>query len=270
MDPNLHHQPYPVQYQQPVAGVPYRKSWHIVKIVFTSVSMVLCIIVIGTSIALAVDPDILSFALIWTVPQASVSLIWSIAELITICARSGHRGIHPGAHVALHLLLWLGFIVGLGLTGYLLTFATLYGDYYDYYEYYGNNYVELMRALTSFLALLVIVHFFLFVRACVETAQRNRVGGAPPVMMVPQPMYYQAPPMQPAYPIQQQQQQQQQMQPGYPTQPPPTHLSGYYGQPNEVQQHITGSSTGHGHFSQPPPSGTPVEDDGLQPVTAQK
>ncbi|KAI0594525.1 hypothetical protein F4775DRAFT_428331 [Biscogniauxia sp. FL1348] len=265
MDPNLH-QPYPAQYQQPAAGVPFSKSWHITKIVFISLSMVLCIITIGISIALAVDPDILSFALIWTVPQAGISLIWSIAELITICARTGHKGIHPGAHVALHLLLWLGFLVGVGLTGYLLAFTTLY-DYYDYYyddsyySYYSDKYIELMRALIAFLVLLVIVHFFLFVRACVETARRNKASA--PVIMVPQPVYYQAP-MQQAYPVQQQQQQQ----PGYPTQPQQAHLSGYYGQPGEVQQHITGSSTGH--FSQPPSSTTPVQDDGIHPVSAQK
>ncbi|KAI5921486.1 hypothetical protein F4810DRAFT_678282 [Camillea tinctor] len=261
MDPNPP-QSYPVQYQQPAADVAFSKSWHIAKIVLISLSMVLCIIVIGISIALAVDPDILIFALIWTVPQAGISLIWSIAELITICARRGHKGIHPGAHVALHLLLWLGFIVGVGLTGYLLAFTTLY-DYYDYYSdysyygYYSDKYIELMRALTAFLVLLVIVHFILFVRACVETAQRNKSSA--PVIVVPQPIYYQAP-MQPGYPVPQQQ-------PGYPTQPQQAHLSGYYSQPNEVQHHVTGSSAGHLSHQ---PSTTPVQDDGLHPVQASK
>ncbi|KAI1504510.1 hypothetical protein F5X99DRAFT_371224 [Biscogniauxia marginata] len=267
MDPSLH-QPYPPQYQQSAHEIPVSKSWHITKIVFISLSMIFCIIVIGVSIALAVDPDVLSFAIIWTIPQAGVSLIWSIAELITICSRAGRRGIHPGAHVALHLLLWMGFIVGVALTGFLLATALLYrsdwSDYYDYYydddyyDYYSNKYIGLLQALTAFLVLLVIVHFFLFVRACVETARRNRIST--PIIMVPQPVYYQTA-MQPT------QQVQENIQPGYPTQPRQAHLSGYYGQPKELQQHITGSSTGH--ISQPSVP-TQVYEDGLHPTSPQQ
>jgi hypothetical protein len=157
-------QPYPQQYPQtgPArVAPPYSRAWHITKIVLLSFSMICCIVVLGISIALVVDPDIQSFEVVWVAPQAGIGLCWSIAELITICARFGHRGIHPGAHVALHLLLWLGFSAAVGLTAYLLSFA-LECDYYCrnnyyYYNYYSDTYISSEQALLAFLSLLVYV-----------------------------------------------------------------------------------------------------------------
>lgn len=49
---------------------------------------------------------------LWVSPEGytflGISLIWNIAELITFCVNK--RGIHPGAHVALDLNLWMGFL----------------------------------------------------------------------------------------------------------------------------------------------------------------
>ncbi|KAI1840526.1 hypothetical protein JX265_013245 [Neoarthrinium moseri] len=249
-------QPYPQHYQQaPPRVLPYSKAWQTTKIVFYSLSIIFSIIVLGISIALVVNPNIESIVIIWTAPQVGIALCWDIAELITICARNGHRGIHPGAHVALHLLLWLGISAAIGLTGYWVAFI-VECDYYcrrysRYYSYYSGTYVPSMQALLAFLCLLILVHFFLFVRACVETAQRNRL--AAPVIMVPQHMYYAQQPMA-QYPVQ----------PGYPNQPQQAHMSGYYGQPQEVQNHFTGST----HVSQPS-APTPVHDNAAHPTSSQ-
>lgn len=145
------------------------------KIVLTSVSIASCAIVLGISIALAVDPSIQSYIVVWTAPQAAVALFWSAAtELATTCAwrsKSTQRGIHPGAHVAIQLLLWLGFAAGLGLTAYVLADALvflsfdgweMYPEYHNYYyeddgdgyEYYSKFYMRSMKALVAFLALL--------------------------------------------------------------------------------------------------------------------
>lgn len=102
-----------------------------------------------------------------------------------------------------------------------------------------------------------VIHFTLFVRACVETHQRNNLNG-PAVMYVQQPMYYQP---QPGYPqavpagtvayagMQQPQQahysmygappqmQQQMQQPMQQQTVPGQHL-----QPKELQPNMTGSS----------------------------
>ncbi len=37
---------------------------------------------------------------------ALLAVLWDIDEIFTFCARHG-RGIHPGAHVAIELILWL-------------------------------------------------------------------------------------------------------------------------------------------------------------------
>jgi len=124
------------------------------------------------------------------VPGASVALAWDCAELITICARPGRRGIHPGAHVGVNLVLWLGIGAGAGVYGAIL----LPGQYnvFDsvYYqavisssEYYYGGLSELVSAIEAILPLdvaqfafavvLMIVHFIYFVVACVETAHRN-------------------------------------------------------------------------------------------------
>ncbi|KAK7978428.1 hypothetical protein PG996_004476 [Apiospora saccharicola] len=127
------------------------------------------------------------------------------------------KGVHPGASVGVDLVLWLGGLVTLLFS---LSFATSYGyedyvcedDYYrnsSYYRGYYDEYcneeaaavrrgvVQLGRALVAFICLLTLTHFIVFVRACVETNQRNRMRG--PVIMVPAQhlSMYMAPPQQP-------------------------------------------------------------------------
>lgn len=146
-------------------------------ITLTSLSMVSCVIVLGIAIALAVDPALQSYIPVWTAPQAGVALLWSALELITAYVPtptgSNRRTIHPAALVAVHLLLWLGFAVGVGLTAYVLQYGLVfvgpddrdaYPDVYDYYyddkdgddyDYYSNFYIHSMEALVAFLALLM-------------------------------------------------------------------------------------------------------------------
>ncbi|ORY62386.1 uncharacterized protein BCR38DRAFT_517907 [Pseudomassariella vexata] len=233
MDPN---QPQPYQ-QYPVPQpqtVPYSRACHITKILLISFSMMFCLIVLGISIALIVDPNLYSPMVVWIAPQAGIAFCWSVAELMTICARTGHRGIHPGAHVALHLLLWMGFSTSVGLTSYFLAeavgcdyYCSHYSSYYDVPRY-SQGYINAMGALVAFLSLLIIIHFSLFIRACVETAQRNRMTMQ--VYFVPQHVYYGQPLQQ--YPVSQ----------GIPPmRPQQAQISGYYGQP-KVEQ-VTESSS---------------------------
>ncbi|KAH8195077.1 hypothetical protein TruAng_010753 [Truncatella angustata] len=152
------YQQYPQQFQPPPRVIPYSKPWLITKIVFYSLSIIFSIVVLGISIALVVDPGIYqSYQIIWVAPQAGVALVWDIAELITICARGKKRGIHPGAHVALHLLLWLGFCAAVGLSAWLVAFE-LECDYYCryYYDYEDSSgYLSVMQAELAFLSLLL-------------------------------------------------------------------------------------------------------------------
>ncbi|KAI0834393.1 hypothetical protein F5Y06DRAFT_158740 [Hypoxylon sp. FL0890] len=181
-------------HQQRTRTDPSSHVWGASRIGLTSLSVSCCAIVLGISIALAANPAVKSYIIVWTAPQAGASLVWSGIELITACVRrQSPRSIHPGAYVAVHLLLWLGFGVGVGLTAYMLAFALVfvgsddrngYFEYDRYYydedgrEYYSDYYIRSMEVLVAFLALLIFIHICLFARACVEMARRRRIRNA--------------------------------------------------------------------------------------------
>jgi hypothetical protein len=77
-------------------------------------------------------------SLLLNAPQAIVSAVWSLSDGICILARGGRRGIHPGANVALDLLLWMGCIVGVVIVSFFGIPAT---DYYlDTLDYRIDRY----------------------------------------------------------------------------------------------------------------------------------
>ncbi|KAI5862485.1 hypothetical protein GGS23DRAFT_610133 [Durotheca rogersii] len=197
----------------PNADLPCSRAWYVAKLVLTSFSVACGAIVLGLSVSLAVDPAVQSYIAVWSAPQAGAAVLWSGAELVALffravrarrpssdeapaAAEGGRRpsgGIHPGAHVAVQLLLSLGFAAGTGLTAYLHAFALsfmepgardAYPGYWDYYYndegsggdggYYSKSYVDAVAVLVAFLTLLTITHLVLFVRSCAETAQRER------------------------------------------------------------------------------------------------
>jgi len=250
-----------------VSPPPTTPAWHIAKLVLGGVAIVSSIILIALAASTWGVSEGYAFELVYIVPVAGVALCWQIAEFITLGARGGlsryknslGRGIHPGAHVGMHLVLWMGFAVDLGIeafTAYYLdeyvfdSDPTSYGSsYYNAYSWLaGAQYRDITRSLTAFSAISLAVHFILFVRACIETHARNTAKRMDNIryIYVQQPVYYQqagpngsfAPPP----PMMHQQQQ--------PQQPQPTHYSGvpstgYYGPqyPQQQQQQITGQSS---------------------------
>lgn len=139
--------------------------------------------------------------LVLTCPhQAGASIVWQLAEYITILARrSIYRPIHPGAHVGVHLVLdvlWI-LVVGSLCTSLAYTLADWTVDSqcddgsFEYYSgsryvYCGYNtfdsqaqatkYFRLLEALIAFSTLMAIGHFVLFVLACIETDRRRKFG----------------------------------------------------------------------------------------------
>ncbi|KAL9107075.1 MAG: hypothetical protein Q9187_008477 [Circinaria calcarea] len=106
--------------------------------------------------------------LLWQFITLGISVVWNIANLIVRLSRP--RPLHPGANVGMDLILWLGLIA----TGLLALFAGL-GNLYSQREL-GNRLhqigvVELVGSTFTFLA--VLLHFTLFVWACVDVHRRN-------------------------------------------------------------------------------------------------
>ncbi|KAH8900352.1 hypothetical protein GQ53DRAFT_835421 [Thozetella sp. PMI_491] len=111
------------------------------------------------------------------------SLLWSILDIICIIARGGHRGIHPGANVALDLLLWLtlgGTTVTTGVLGITAEHDNTFFDS-DIPRKGSSYYSQLDAAVSNGLgiltigAILTILHFITFVIACCETKIRRRL-----------------------------------------------------------------------------------------------
>lgn len=126
--------------QQPqVQRPPFNRGWHVTKIVFGSFSLIFCIVMLALAAVTIVATDYSSFEIVWVGPVAGLAAVWQIAEFITICARGGQLGIHPGAHVALHLLLWLGFVANIVLNAFTVVSLAFLSYYYDEYYYYDSG-----------------------------------------------------------------------------------------------------------------------------------
>ncbi len=86
--------------------------------------------------------------------QALLAGIWQTAEFITLCARR-NRGIHPGAHVGLHLVIWLGSAIDGGFLTTFMIGQSVCDDGYDYYcQNYNSNYLGLEEGLVALLYIL--------------------------------------------------------------------------------------------------------------------
>ncbi|CAM1507587.1 Fc.00g072280.m01.CDS01 [Cosmosporella sp. VM-42] len=187
-------QQYTQQQQQPVE-VPTNKVWEWTKLGLHIASIVLCTCGLAITFSLIGHGGVGRVALACC-PVLILALIWSIAELITRCVRKFKAGIHPGAHVALSLLIWLS----LGTTGGIeATLVAVTGDR-DYgsncWDYDTQDYVDCepafsgkrpqFVAVTVFTCLVFLVHFILFVGACIDTAKRNAAARRP-IMVVAAP-----------------------------------------------------------------------------------
>jgi hypothetical protein len=94
--------------------------------------------------------------------QASAVIIWDIAEFITLCVRDGRsfrRGIPPGAHVGVELIIWLMFAV-------MFSIACVFdsGSLQDtWYDRYGMNEDDLRGGAGVVVSAAVVMALLLYV-----------------------------------------------------------------------------------------------------------
>ncbi|KAI1208333.1 uncharacterized protein F4807DRAFT_148241 [Annulohypoxylon truncatum] len=214
---------YPPQayYTQPVRLLPrYSKSWTFSKLILALSLIIVAIVIVALACVFVTEAGDASWVAAYALPITIASILWNGAELITFAVRSRKnekRGIHPGAHVGLHLCFWIAcvFAVLLSVTEAIAvnadvrdcadetTTTSTYSYYSSYCDQYDGidmtgRYLPMLRAVAALFCLMLLVHFILFVFACVDTHKRNLLKPAgmvvPPV--APQAgMYY--PPPQP-------------------------------------------------------------------------
>ncbi|KAI5458765.1 hypothetical protein BGZ63DRAFT_407150 [Mariannaea sp. PMI_226] len=248
-------QPYPLaqgqsmstqqpQYQQQYGQQETQnaKGWVFTKLALHALDIIICICGIGISFSIGNNnlsgPAFYICSVIYF-----AALIWDVAEFGTWFARNRQTGIHPGAHVAVSLLIWLGAAIIGGIESTFVA-VTAY-DYESNSQCYDSDrrvYVNCNNedpykdqrgkflAVAVFTCLVWLIHFILFVGACVDTAKRNAAMRR--VMVVAPPYWPQAvqgwQPMPQYYPPQQnmrepaQSQQQQQNIPLQTRSPAPT------------------------------------------------
>ncbi|KAI1658400.1 hypothetical protein F4813DRAFT_47791 [Daldinia decipiens] len=211
-------QPYPCA-QAVRVHPPYSKSWAANKLVLTVFSIIFAIIILALSCAFLDDDAGAEGMVLYALPITIAAILWNGAELITFGIRSRKdvkRGIHPGAHVALHLCFWLACAFAVLITASIsLSVQAMIRDCaddeterYSYYSYsycrrndielYRNGtYLPMIQAVLAFFCLATIDHFILFVIACIDTHKRNitrPAGVVLPPMLPAGGMYYPPPP----------------------------------------------------------------------------
>ncbi|RYP46965.1 hypothetical protein DL768_006888 [Monosporascus sp. mg162] len=193
------YQPGPVPYPQAVRVLPpYSKSWTISKLVLTGLSLCWALLILLLSLVFSMEGGTARATAVYAAPITIVALLWNSAELTTYFIRSRkdsntRRGIHPGAHIGMHLCFWLACVFGILLTlMVVLSTATMISQcnaddnedsfceayYYDNVQNRKNFYIPCLWAMLAMWCLALINHFVLFVLACVDTHQRNRLKPA--------------------------------------------------------------------------------------------
>ncbi|ORY58495.1 uncharacterized protein BCR38DRAFT_447478 [Pseudomassariella vexata] len=203
--PQVPYQPYyyPAQPYNTARLIPFNKTWHRTKLIATSASIIFCVIILSLSLSTSLSSNYQSFffSALWSGPFVILTGLWDASELITICARrkTANRGIHPGAHVGVDLCVWLA-----GVMCVIMQTTAYYDADFHYYSCDENTallasrYLPIAKTILAFLGMLTLLHFGIFVRACVETNTRNRargtvINGPVSYAQVPVPVYYPAP-----------------------------------------------------------------------------
>ncbi|KAL7912564.1 hypothetical protein GGI35DRAFT_255471 [Trichoderma velutinum] len=204
-----YYQPYPGQGQQPLSPPPLEtKKAAFTRVGFHGVGILLGAIGLGLSLGSLQNGNVSSA--IAGAPSAGIALIWSLAEVITRAVRKFKKGIHPGAHVGMCLILWLlSAIMGGSLSAYVAVNAYQDDDgncgSYTYHDSNGNlhtvenpcdpyrdSYPQGKILGAAVITCLIFgLYFGLFIDACINTHRRN-VAARRPIMMIAQPQNWPA------------------------------------------------------------------------------
>ncbi|KAL5091695.1 hypothetical protein Trisim1_002911 [Trichoderma cf. simile WF8] len=191
------------------------KPWEITKTVFHALSFVLAAAGIGLGFSSLNFTYFAYTVVISATPPCIIALLWSLVELIVRAARKFQKhGIHPGAHIALSLIIFLVATVLTSLFGpwfqdswgasyatqscgnqWNSTTQTVVWTCTDDEDNYAAKHmfahersVSIAVAVVTYL--IAAIHFTLFVGACVDTSRVNAAASRP-IYVIAQPQMLQ-------------------------------------------------------------------------------
>ncbi|KAK3367995.1 hypothetical protein B0H63DRAFT_536201 [Podospora didyma] len=172
--------------------VPYSPRWYLTKVVLRYMSLLLASTLVVTSVINSRQVDqhfTIDWSMAWkgTLPIAVLVALYDYAELIVFrMRRRARRGMHPSVTVAADLSIWILGSVGLAINVLhadgVLALLILHTKFTYVLDSDGTDisYEDVKVVPTALdttadllLLFIVIIHFVLFVRACVETKQKN-------------------------------------------------------------------------------------------------
>ncbi|KAH6632217.1 hypothetical protein F5144DRAFT_245293 [Chaetomium tenue] len=194
--------------EQPSVGPerPFYPRWHKAKLALLLLSLLVSAVIFGVGIALGVhngpyyrpvyDTAPVDYELGISGTAAGLAVVVTVIEFLKTMFSSRRQGMHPGALVAFHLIIWLMAVVAVVMTA--LFGAYSYSD--DWYDYPRADESVLFsqtqvyeQVLLGFDCALLLIHFILFVGACVETNRAERANKKVVVVRVPVPVGAQYP-----------------------------------------------------------------------------
>ncbi|KPM42184.1 hypothetical protein AK830_g4391 [Neonectria ditissima] len=201
------------QQQHPVYVANALKAWVYTKLALHAASIICSICVIALSFSMP-DADDTRYVFILCTPIFFLALIWDAAEIVTWLVRKRVAGIHPGAHVGVSLIIWLGAACIGGIQSAYVSLTAHDNDDDTCWDSGSQEYVDCQSSSSSaliaaaaFACLVWFLHFTLFVGACVDTAKRNAANRRRVVVVGPpywgpmaqgwQPMPQHCPPQSP-------------------------------------------------------------------------
>ncbi|KAI1424365.1 hypothetical protein F5Y12DRAFT_452483 [Xylaria sp. FL1777] len=152
-----------------------QRKWDIIKVVLRSICLALSVTDVAELIIIDYSSNSLHYWPAVAYPLLAGFILWDIVEFIVIIVReSTAKGVHPGAHVGIELILWLGSIFTIAAQAFNADWDQLGAPAWELRELELTTWVYLALTQFSFLSFVGALRFVLFVRACVEVDRRKK------------------------------------------------------------------------------------------------
>ncbi|KAI0405248.1 hypothetical protein F4802DRAFT_189840 [Xylaria palmicola] len=154
--------------------VGHQRRWDIAKVVLRAFSLVIGIVDVVELTAIQTSRKDLHYRATISYFVLAGIIVWDVVEFIVIfIRRSPAKGIHPGAHVGVELILWLGGVITVAAVAYNADWGQLNRGY-EQPDGALYSWTNVALSHFTFLGFLVALRFGLFVRACIEVDRRKK------------------------------------------------------------------------------------------------